>query len=181
MISIALVAASMMATSRAQDAAPTLQQTPQGVSVAGDLVPGSTLIREYRPWSSPGSKSSNEDRARNRRTVQRFFELPIGEARARLYADDGVKQLPALGVQWPGLDGQLKNNEQNRGRYPGWSWRDVTIWETTDPTVFWVEASGSTAPGATPAYSNHYVMQFVVRAGKIALFREFGAPVRITP
>jgi phenazine biosynthesis protein len=180
-IRIATVLSSLAVSAIAGDAVPALTQTPTGVSVAGDMVPGSTLIRSYRPYAPGTAASTGEERDSNRATVARFFELPIGEARARLYADDGVKQLPALGIQWPGLDGQLKNNMQNVGRYPGWKWSDVTIWNTDDPTVFWVEASGATAPGMKPEYSNHYVMQFVVRGGKIRLFREFGAPVRVTP
>lgn len=171
----------LISNADAADAGPPLTVTPQGVSVAGDLVPGSSLITGYEPYVSGQISTQGEDRAVNRRTVARFFELPIGEERARLYANDGVKQLAALGIQWVGIDGQLKNNAQNVGRYPGWKWSDVTIWNTDDPTVFWVEASGATAPGAQPAYANHYVMQFVVRDGKIALFREFGAPVRVTP
>ncbi|MFO1400854.1 MAG: PhzA/PhzB family protein [Steroidobacteraceae bacterium] len=168
------------AASRAE-AGPPLEQTREGVRVAGNLVPGSTLIRGYAPYAGDPTAVRGEDRAGNRATVVRFFALPIGAGRARLYATDGVKQLPALGIQWPGLDAQLRNNEQNRGRYPGWKWSDVVIWNTDDPTVFWVEASGATAPGAEPAYANHYVMQFVVRGGRIVLFREFGAPVRMTP
>jgi ketosteroid isomerase-like protein len=163
------------------DAAPPLEQTREGVRVAGDLVPGSTLIRSYEPYAGDATTVRGEDRTTNRATVARFFALPIGAERAQLYATDGVKQLPALGIQWPGLDAQLKNNEQNRGRYPGWSWSEVVIWNTEDPTVFWVEANGATAPGAQPAYANHYVMQFVVRGGRIVLFREFGTPVRTTP
>lgn len=179
-------AAGSPAVGAASGEGPPLRQTPEGVLVADDLVPGSTLIRSYRPYPSgkapaPGqAPTREEDRERNRRTVARFFDLPIGEERARLYADDGVKQLPALGIQWAGLDGQLKNNAQNVGRYPGWKWSDVTIWNTDDPAVFWVEANGATAPGARPAYANHYVMQLVVRGGKIVLLREFGAPVRVT-
>lgn len=164
----------------AADAPPPLEQTREGVRVAGDLVPRSTLLRSYAPYQPDVATAAGEDRARNRATVARFLELPIGAERARLYAADGVKQLPALGIQWPGLDAQLSNNEQNRGRYPGWKWSDVVIWNTDDPTVFWVEASGATAPGAQPAYANHYVMQFVVRGGSIALMREFGSPVRTT-
>ncbi|MCC7463570.1 MAG: PhzA/PhzB family protein [Gammaproteobacteria bacterium] len=163
------------------ESVPTLEPTAAGVRIGGDLVPGSTLIQGYTAHPRGAVAGRSEDHARNRATVQRFFQLPIGEERARLYADDGVKQLPGLGIQWPGLDAQLKNNAQNRDRYPGWAWSDVVIWNTDDPTVFWVEASGATAPGAQPAYANHYVLQFVVRGGRIALMREFGAPLRITP
>ncbi len=165
----------------AADGTPPLEQTSAGVRVAGDLVPGSTLLRSYAPYAGDAAVMHGEDRARNHATVRRFFELPIGAERARLYARDGVKQLPGLGIQWPGIDAQFRNNEQNRGRYPGWAWSDVVIWNTDDPTVFWAEANGATAPGAQPAYANHYVMQFVVRGGRIALFREFGSPVRTTP
>lgn len=168
-------------SAQAADADPPLEQTPEGVRVAGDLVPRSTLIRHYEPHAPVTPAAPGEDRALNRRTVERFFSLPIGEERARLYADDGLKQLPALGIQWPGLAAQLANNAQNAGRYPGWKWSGVQVWNTDDPTVFWVEASGATAPGAVPAYANHYVIQLVVKGGRITLLREFGAPVRESP
>lgn len=165
----------------AAEAPPPLEQTSEGVRVAGDLVPRSTLLRSYAPYVTDAARVAGEDRARNRATVARFFELPIGAERARLYAADGVKQLPALGIQWPGLAAQLSNNEQNRARYPGWAWSDVAIWNTDDPTVFWVEANGATAPGAQPAWASHYIVQLVVRGGRIVLLREFGSPVRTTP
>ena len=46
--------------------------------------------------------------------------------------------------------------------------------------MFFVEADGNTAPGATPPSANHYVMQLVVKRGKIALFREFLVPLKLT-
>jgi len=85
-----------------------------------------------------------------------------------------------MGIQWQGAGAQLKNNEQNQTLFPGWSWKNVVIWDTQDPTVFFVEADGNTAPGATPPSANHYVMQLVVKSGKIALFREFLVPLKLT-
>lgn len=54
------------------------------------------------------------------------------------------------------------------------------IWDTQNPTFFWVEAEGCTAPGRTPAFSNHCVNQVVMKNGKILQFREFGSPVVLT-
>lgn len=157
----------------------TLQQVPDGVLLDGNLVSGATLLTTYE-HTTPAA-SAGQDQARNRQTVERFFALPIGPERAGLFAPDGVKQIPAMGVQWAGAEAQLRNNAQNQGRYPGWRWYDVVVWNTEDPTVFWVEARGETAPGMEPAYANHYVGQFIVRDGMIVLFREFATPVRVDP
>ena len=82
-----------------------------------------------------------------------------------------------MGTQWVGLEAQRKNNEQNARLFRGWTWHDFQIRETQDPAVFRVEADGSTGPDAVMPGSGHYIMQFVVRDGKIALFREFQIPV----
>jgi len=160
-------------------AADTLEQTAEGVKYNGNLVSGANVIPSYEPYEAQAD-TGVQDRAKNRAVIARFFQLPIGAERAGLYARDGVKQIPSMGVQWIGLDAQLKNNAQNEGLFPGWSWSKVVIWDTSDPTVFWVEAQGHTGPGQEPAYSNHYVMQMVAKDGKIALFREFGTPLTLT-
>ncbi|MCC7462358.1 MAG: PhzA/PhzB family protein [Gammaproteobacteria bacterium] len=158
-----------------------LSQGPEGVLLDGNLVSGAALLQRYTPHQ-PAARTAapGQDRERNRGTIQRFFALPIGADRARLYARDGVKQIPAMGVQWRGMDNQLRNNEQNTKLFPGWAWNSVVIWDTQDPTVFWAEAEGATAPGATPHWANHYVMQYVVEDGAIVLFREFGTPVNLS-
>ena len=157
-----------------------LRQLPEGVALGDEqaIAQGATLLSSYDTHQP--SAEGGQVRASNRATVTRFFKLPIGPERARLYASDGVKQIPHMGIQWKGANGQMRNNEQNQSLFPGWSWKNVVVWDTQDPTVFFVEADGNTAPGATPSSANHYVMQLVVKSGKIALFREFMVPIKLT-
>lgn len=161
-------------------AAAQLSQTPEGVRMKdGGVAQGATLISSYEPYR-PAGDTAKQDRAKNRAIVARFFQLPIGMERAALYGPEGVKQIPGMGAQWVGAEAQRKNNVQNQTLFPGWSWSKIVIWDTQDPTVFWVEAEGHTGPGQTPAFSNHYVNQFVVKNGKIVQFREFGTPLVLT-
>jgi hypothetical protein len=127
------------------------------------------------------SGNQEQDGDRNREVVARFFALPIGDERAELYAADGVKQIPIMGIQWVGLEAQHKNNDQNIELFPGWTWNSVQVWETQDPSVFWVEADGATAPGAEMPSSGHYIVQVVVKDQKIALLREFKIPMILSP
>jgi hypothetical protein len=161
--------------------AQTLKQLPEGVALGDEhaVAKGATLLSSYETHQ-PSVDQVGQVRAENRATVNRFFQLPIGPERAGLYAADGVKQIPHMGIQWQGAGAQLKNNEQNQTLFPGWSWKNVVIWDTQDPTVFFVEADGSTAPGATPSSANHYVMQVVAKSGRIDLFREFLVPLKLT-
>lgn len=174
-----LAGAALLSTAGSVSAAP-LSETPEGVLYEGNVVSGAQVIHSYEPLKASGEATPSTERAANKAVIAHFFELPIGEERARLYADDGVKQIPSMGVQWIGLDAQLKNNKQNETLFPGWTWAKVVIWDTSDPTVFWVEAEGRTGAGRIPAYSNHYVMQMVAKGGKIVLFREFGTPLTLT-
>jgi len=160
-----------------------LVQTPEGVQLNDDpnaVARGAVLLDSYESYPA-SSGDVNQDREKNCEVVSRFFALPIGDERAELYASDGVKQIPAMGIQWAGLDAQRQNNEQNAALFSGWTWNDFQIWETQDPSVFWVEADGSTGPDAVMPGSGHYIMQFVIRDGKIELFREFQMPVVLTP
>lgn len=163
--------------------AQTLKQVDTGVQIGDDpgaIANGGLLLKDYTPYR-PTTKKPGENRARNKAVVERFFALPIGLERSRLYANNGVKEIPTFGIKWVGLDAHRRNNEQNQILFPGWTWKDVVIWETLDPTVFWVEAEGQTAAGALPASKNHYTMQFIVSRGKIVLFREFASPLKLTP
>lgn len=160
-----------------------LVQTPEGVRLSdgpNGIVRGSTLLREYASYPASAGDEA-QDRAGNRKVIERFLASPVGKENAELYASDGVKEIPTMGTQWSGLEAQRQNNEQNARLFSGWTWNDFQIWETQDPSVFWVEADGSTGPDAFMPGSGHYIMQFVVRDGKIELFREFQMPVVLTP
>ena len=157
--------------------------TPEGVQLSEDpnaVARGAVLLEAYESYPATRGDES-QDRAKNRETVARFFALPIGDERAELYAAYGVKQIPAMGIQWTGLEAQHRNNEQNIELFPGWAWRNVQIWDTQDPSVFWVEADGSTAPGAEMPSSGHYLVQVVVKDRKIVLLCEFKTAVVLTP
>jgi len=121
-------------------------------------------------------------RAKNRATVERFFQLPIGPERGALYTDDGIKELVAVDWKWEGKAALDANTNGNMGMFPEWKWFDVRIDGTTNPNKFWVEADGSgkhaIAPGSTPVpFGAHYVMSFEMRDGKIYRMREFRVPV----
>lgn len=133
---------------------------------------------------SPASNSQVEAlRAKNRATVERFFQLPIGNERAALYADDGVKELVEVDWKWEGKAAIQANTEGNVAMFPGWRWFDTRIDATTDPNKFWVETDGAgkhvIAPGSNPVPNGaHYVISFEMRDGKIARMREFRIPVK---
>ena len=183
-----MLAGPMAGRSAAQASSTQMKETPEGVVLGNDdthhnisaVISGATLLRSYEPYQ-PKPDQPGQVRELNRAVVNRFFELPIGEQRARLYADDGVKQILNLGVQWRGLAAQLKNNEQNKVLFSGWKWKEVVIWDTQDPTVFMVEAHGSQTEGGAGPADSHYVMQFVVVSGKIELMREMNAPLVLAP
>ena len=176
---LALLLSGVAATGLAQP----LAQTPEGVQLNEDpnaVSRGATLLRHYESYpASPGDEQ--QDRDGNRAIVARFFAVPIGDQRAELYAADGVKQIPSMGIQWEGLEAQHRNNDQNTELFFGWTWNNVHLWDTQNPSVFWVETDGHTAPGATLPSSGHYLVQVVVKDRKIALLREFKIPLVLTP
>jgi phenazine biosynthesis protein len=123
--------------------------------------------------------SSEDERSANRAAVDRFFELPIGDERLELYADDAVKELVTMGLRWAGEDALKANTGQNADWFPEWTWSNVQVWGTEDPETFWVECDGAGrkvfAAGSDPLpIGNHYVFHIRARDGRIALLREFG-------
>lgn len=159
-----------------------LVQIPDGVQLnedANTVAKGATLLSHYESLE-PEALVPEQSCERNRGIIERFFSLPIGEERAALYAPEGVKQIPAMGIQWEGLEAQRSNNEQNITLFPGWSWHDVRVWDTQDPSVFWVEADGTTAPGAVPHSAGHYLIQAVVVDEQLTLLREFKVSIVLT-
>jgi len=158
------------------------KETPEGLATPdGHIIGKAKLVRSYSIHQpAPASAGAESERARNRATVKKYFELSFGEERARLFTEDGVKQVLPRGMQWAGMDAHLQNNRENVAQFPGWKWSNTTIWDTQDPTVFWVEADGSTVPTPDkPVVAGHYILQVVLKNGKIALYREFGAPVKL--
>ncbi|KAB2388754.1 PhzA/PhzB family protein [Actinomadura montaniterrae] len=123
-------------------------------------------------------------RDRNRATVERFFKCH-GLERASLFAEDGYKVLPWTGMGHPiDMRGQYElkyNFLRNIELFTGWSWSDVTVYDTQYPDRFWVECDGGgviRVDGYEPVtYGNHYLMSFRLEDGEIKEFREFANPL----
>jgi hypothetical protein len=174
----------LFASSAAQSQTDTSRwkETPDGIVFGpGDPnlkispnIAGATFLKKYQSYKP--QTDANQDRARNREVVKRFFEMPIGEAAARLYGPDGNKQLPSMGVQWRGLPNLIKNNEQNSKLFGAFKWTDIVVWDTQDPSVFWVECQGSQRQEGTYNFSSHYLLQFVIKNAKIEILKEFTTP-----
>jgi hypothetical protein len=134
-----------------------------------------TYERAAHPDHQAAAKANAHGNARDEESRQKI----VGEIKSRKM----TKPTPGtntpvnctrayLGIPW--------NNEQNKTAFPGWHWMRVTVWDAQDPTAFWVEANGATGPGLKPECSNHYMCQVIVKNGKIVLFREFQAPLKLT-
>lgn len=180
---IAMMGAAVLAGPAQAQTAGGLKETPEGlVTPDGRLIGKARLVHNYvihQP--APASAGKASDRAKNRATVRKYFELPPGEERARLSADDGVKEVLSRGMQWVGIDALVQSNRDSAAMFPSWKWSNTTVWDTQDPAVFWVEADGSTDPASgKEVVSGHYLAQVVLKAGKIVLYREFDAPVKVT-
>lgn len=179
---IAIVGAATLAGVTQAQSVDGPRETPEGVAMPGGRVVGKAkLIHGYSALQpTPASAASESQRTRNRATVKRFLELPNSEERARLYAENGVKQVPGSGMQWVGLEAQLQNNKEGAVQFPGGGWSNTVLWDTQDPTVFWVEAdwSNDPAPGKERTFS-HHVLQMVVKDGKIAQYRGFDIPLKL--
>ncbi|RWI57098.1 MAG: hypothetical protein EOR16_16055 [Mesorhizobium sp.] len=134
------------------------------------------------------------ERSRNRATVEAFLNVfPEGDegffqARKRLglIADDYVFELPYAP---PGVRSVDKGDDhERRGKWLAKTfvtWRRTkgpVIYETTDPGVFWVEASGEGTArfwgDEESPYRQDFVIMFVVHEGKVRLFREYFNPLR---
>ncbi|ROO88060.1 ketosteroid isomerase-like protein [Actinocorallia herbida] len=130
------------------------------------------------------STNDSDLRAGNRATVERFFKTH-GLERASLFAADGYKVLPWTGlghaIDMRGMYELKYNFLRNIELFTGWTWSDITIYDTQHPDRFWVECRGQgviSVEGHEPVnYGNHYLMNFRLEEGKIAEFREFCNPL----
>jgi hypothetical protein len=163
----------------------TQTEVPGGVELAKDdpyhslgngIVAGASLIHSYRPHEP--TMHPNQDRAKNRDTVKQFLAHPTGDENTNLYASDGIKQIPGWRLQWTGAKAQKTNNDQNAKVFKGWAWKNLVLWDTQDPSTFWVEGDG---PEGGPAGPEHFIMQFVVVDGKVKVYKEFIVSVRRLP
>jgi ketosteroid isomerase-like protein len=126
-------------------------------------------------------------RARNRRAVEMYLRTGIPDRLERylLYTEDGSAALAMTDVGHPivvsGHENLRRHGELSVQVLPDWRWHDVTIIETVDPDVIWVECSGAGTirfPGYPEGrYENHFLLSFELEDGLIRRSREFSNPL----
>ncbi|MFD7657532.1 PhzA/PhzB family protein [Actinosynnema sp. NPDC059797] len=132
--------------------------------------------------------ATEEDlRARNGAAVERYLRTGLAERLERhlLYTDDGSAALWFTDVGRPivvqGREDLRRHGELSVRVLPDWSWSDVSVIETLDPNVIWVECRGAGAirfPGYPEGrYENHFLLCFDLVDGLIARSREISNPV----
>ncbi|GAA0410830.1 PhzA/PhzB family protein [Streptomyces luteireticuli] len=126
-------------------------------------------------------------RARNRRAVEQYMETGA-EARLlryTLYAEDGTASLFYTDISRPivvrGREKLKRHGELSLKVLPDWQWSDVTVYETQDPSVIWVECEGEGTirfPGYPEGvYRNHFIHGFTLSDGYIVSSREYTNPI----
>lgn len=132
--------------------------------------------------------SQLDARGRNRQIVRQYMETR-GQARLRrheLFAEDGCGGLWTSDTGAPILiRGKARLAEHavwSLRCFPDWQWYNVSIHDTQDPDVFWVECDGKGVirfDGYPEGdYENHFIHSFQFEGGKIKLQREFMNPVQ---
>jgi hypothetical protein len=183
MLPLTLSAAAVIAFGQTETDTSHWKQTPDGIVFNKDdpnakiapYVAGATFLKKYESYKPRAIADQNRDK--NRAVIKQFFDMPIGEAAARLYTGDGVKQLPSMGIEWRGVPNLIKNNDQNSKLFASWKWTDIVVWDTQDPSVFWVECQGGQhQEGGGGTFGSHYLLQFVIKDAKIEIMKEFTTP-----
>lgn len=134
----------------------------------------------------PGSAREQEERVRNRVTVERYMSS-LGQERLRrhlLFTEDGIGGLWTNDTGAPiairGRDRLAEHALWSLQCFPDWKWINIAIFETQDPGFFWVECDGEGAirfPGyAEGRYENHFLHSFELAGGLIRRQREFMNP-----
>lgn len=127
-----------------------------------------------------------EQRRRNRAVVEDYMSRR-GEnrlTRYQLFTDDGSGGLYTGDTQAPiisvGRDKLKAHGVWSLRIFPDWVWYNVEIFETQDPSRFWVECDGKGKilfPDYAPGYyENHFIHAFRFRGDKICEQREFMNP-----
>jgi phenazine biosynthesis protein len=124
---------------------------------------------------------------KNRHTVEQYLRTGLAERleRYQLYTEDGTAALWLTDVGRPiviqGHANLRRHGELSVEVLPDWRWHNVTIIETTDPNVIWVECEGAGTirfPGYPQGrYENHFLHCFRLADGFIMSSREFSNPV----
>lgn len=129
----------------------------------------------------------DELRSRNRHTVELFLRTGIEERLERytLYTDDGTAALWLTDRGRPiiveGRENLRRHGELSIQVLPDWQWHNVSIIETTNPNLIWVECEGAGTirfPGYPEGrYENHFLHCFDLVDGRISRSREFSNPI----
>ncbi|MFE1259891.1 PhzA/PhzB family protein [Streptomyces albogriseolus] len=125
-------------------------------------------------------------RARHRAVVADYMARK-GENRLTrylLFTEDGSAGLYTSDTGDPVVSqghAKLKaHGEWSLRMFPDWEWKNVEIFDTQDPTRFWVECDGEGQilyPDYPPGhYRNHFIHAFELEGGRIKRQREFMNP-----
>ncbi|MFW6691050.1 PhzA/PhzB family protein [Streptomyces sp. MAR4 CNX-425] len=137
--------------------------------------------------ASPVFTHHHDLRARNRAAVEQYMQTGA-EARLRrytLYTEDGSASLFYTDVGRPivvrGREKLKRHGELSMQVLPDWQWEGVSIYETQDPSVIWVECEGEGTirfPGYPQGrYRNHFIHGFTLSDGRIVASREYTNPI----
>lgn len=79
-----------------------------------------------------------------------------------------------------GREGLKAHGEWALKCFPDWRWKNIEIYDTQNPNMFWVECDGEGQilfPGYPEGYyTNHFIHSFLMENGKIKQNREFMNP-----
>lgn len=125
-------------------------------------------------------------RDRNRAVVADYLSR-TGESRRtryQLFTPDGSAGLYTTDTGAPvvsqGHDKLRAHGEWSLRMFPDWVWKNVQIFDTQDPNMFWVECDGEGQilyPAYPPGhYTNHFIHSFLFEDGLIKQQREFMNP-----
>ncbi|WP_431989736.1 PhzA/PhzB family protein [Streptomyces albogriseolus] len=133
-----------------------------------------------------GTGAGLDLRARHRAVVADYMARK-GENRLTrylLFTEDGSAGLYTSDTGEPVVSqghAKLKaHGEWSLRMFPDWEWKNVEIFDTQDPTRFWVECDGEGQilyPDYPPGhYRNHFIHAFELEGGRIKRQREFMNP-----
>ncbi len=130
---------------------------------------------------------TNEEIRQQNVKVIRTYMSAKGQDRLerwRLFADDATTGLQYTADGKPmivsGIDNIRMGDQFSCRNFPEWAFSDdYTIYYTDDPNIFLVECDGegiSMLLGYPIPHKDHYIHKFILRDGKICLYREFMNP-----
>lgn len=144
------------------------------------------IIMPENACATSGFADHAELRRRHRLVIEDYMSRK-GEGRLTrylLFTPDGSGGLWTNDTLEPivcrGHEGLKAHGVWSLKCFPDWEWKNVQLYETQDPTRFWVECDGegqilfSGYPRGH--YANHFIHAFLMENGKIKQQREFMNP-----